>query len=183
MWSSPSLEYIQQVSDQLKCTVKLLLKHHTWEENNLVFAHRWSLITRSFLKKMSNWDREICLLQIYCMLERGDSPFHWYMCMWFSLRPQTDNLEAAQILFPTLLLSSLHIFSSDYIPPESRHELTFKWSYLYRVWLVEGRFMPLWPILCLYIYGTLKGLHVRILNRSHLTAWVQKDLSIITSKF
>ena len=31
------------------------VKNHNWEENNLVFVHRWSIITGLFLHTMSNW--------------------------------------------------------------------------------------------------------------------------------
>ena len=45
-----SLEKIKLV------TVQLVFKDDPWEENNLVFLHRWYLITGYFMQKMSNWD-------------------------------------------------------------------------------------------------------------------------------
>ena len=35
-------------------TVQPLFKDHPWEENILVFIHRWSLITGSCMQKMSH---------------------------------------------------------------------------------------------------------------------------------
>ena len=55
-----------------------MFKDHTWEENNLVFVQRWSLIAGSFMQKMSYWkinsvvakDRE--LLYKGCLKHRFD---------------------------------------------------------------------------------------------------------------
>ena len=41
---------------ECRCTVQPVFKDHPWEENNLVFVNRWSLITEPFMQKMSNWE-------------------------------------------------------------------------------------------------------------------------------
>ena len=37
-------------------TVQPVFKDHPLEETNLVFVHMWSLITGSFMQKMSHWE-------------------------------------------------------------------------------------------------------------------------------
>ena len=33
-----------------------MFKDHPWEEHNLVFVHRWSLIAGSLMQNMSHWE-------------------------------------------------------------------------------------------------------------------------------
>ena len=44
-------------------TVEPVYKDHPREHNTMVFVQRWSLITGSFMQKMSNWKKYGCYRQ------------------------------------------------------------------------------------------------------------------------
>ena len=44
-----------QVARRGSYTVQPVFKDHPWEYYNLVFVHRWSSITGSFMQGLSSW--------------------------------------------------------------------------------------------------------------------------------